>query len=263
MKKSVLAVTTLTVMVVSGMANAAFTDTDASGNWTGNLEFSGTITNTTPVWTYQIPDATVVAAKDWEVERQRGTVSGTNTSFSFAKNITVLEGVMKEPVPSARPGLQPVITFGNQGSEYRWDTSVKRGTGVTKLSVTAKASGNHVIGVTGQLQMTLSTEFAAQAEINLSGPKVDAWFTPASYNGSDAYALLKSQPYYDQLYNGIALIDDSTRANSSEILGKYDQGVTNASAALVVKATEFSLTFPTASIPNAWTATLPISITVN
>lgn len=260
MKKSVLAAATLSLLAVSGMANAAFTDADASGNWTGNLEFNGTITNTTPIWKYQIPEATLAATKDWDAERYSGTVDGSQMRYSFDKNITVLEGVMKWPAATGGPGLQPVVTFGAPDTGYVWYTSNKYGDynkwslGIP-VTVEAQVEGK----AAGTLLMLLHPEVASQFHDTGNPNK----YADRSYKESpDAFILLKSQPYYAVAYGHITSTASAEGAVAQSTLSFHSPYIANVSSAFVVKASGFKLTFPTASIPDAWTATLPISITV-
>ncbi|MGL5236691.1 MAG: hypothetical protein ACRC8O_01445 [Plesiomonas shigelloides] len=256
MKKTILAVATLSVLMASCMANAAYTDADKSGSWSGNLNFNGTISNTGPSWKYQIPDDAVVAAKDWNTERSSAAVSGQESTFSFPdKDFTLLMGVMKAPAVHNGAGMQPVVTFGSGSDALVWDTATETGT-IRNFDFHVDVKNNDSNTV-GQLVMTVITQSATQAVDAYNG----AIASDSSFNNAvEAFKLLKSQDYYLKSYDKHNVRDLST-ASSTSMLNDTNSYNT-LSAALVAKVNTFELKFPTTAIPETWSATLPISITV-
>lgn len=255
MKKRILAVVTTFTLVASGASGATYTDADASGTWTSALVFNGTITNTKPVWRYKITDEAITGATDWDLDLTSGIPSSEgNTEFKTTKAFRILEGVMKNPSDYGGVGMQPVIVFGEPGKEKVWDTSSSLPQPIL-LQLTAK-NGATPVGVlrvvlVGQAAMQF---FDAEAPCPGTTGRGDTW-----QKVPDAIALLKTQPYYNSTYNQYKPVHDS-HGDTTEALS--DRRLEKVSAALVATAKNIELSVPTASIPDSWSATLPISITV-
>ena len=71
MKKTLLAIVMLPAMFAVGAANAAFV-VSPDNNFNGSLDFNGTITDTAPNWSWEIPAASTALAKDWTAEKIKG-----------------------------------------------------------------------------------------------------------------------------------------------------------------------------------------------
>lgn len=259
MKKTLLATATLSILIASGMANAAFTDADGSGGWSESLEFNGTITNTNPMWKYKIPAAAEQAANTFNIKRDQGVIEGNNTNFNFTdKNFTVLEGVMKDLAPKSGLGLTPIIVFGEVGKTIVWDTSNQSMSKPTNISIGVRKEISQI----GQLSFKLQGQAATQAVY-----KGAIWPDNIGYsNVSKAANLLMSQPYYNKTYSKYPSRDDGgpqvAGVGHSSTFPLIGSVYTDMSSALIVDAFAFKLSVPTAFIPDKWTATLPISITV-
>lgn len=256
----------MSALLVSGVANA-YTDADASGNWSGNLDFNGTITNTSPAWKYQIPDTAVQGAKNWDVERISGSVDGSNTIFSFNKDLTVLEGVMKAPTPVGGSGLQPQVTFGESGKTVVWDTSNPSLSTPVAIELTAKDGTDGTTAV-GKLKFNLVGQAATQAVVLQADGSGLSARSSVFVTVPKAYALLKSQPYYASTYDetvgswGANATAGEGMAATENLSGAKGSSWTKMSAAIVADASDFKLVTNSTAIPQSWNATLPITISV-
>jgi hypothetical protein len=245
MKNTILAISLVAALGSVGSANAAFVDA-TGGSFSGNIEFSGTITDPAPIWAFEIPDATKNGVKNWDVKRSDGVVDGSNTTYSFSTKptYTLIQGFMKSTARIGGPGLTPVIKVGKVGSEVTLDGTEQTVT----VDATDTASSSSVSG---------SLSFKATGY--LGGAYVDAT-TPKFFGSVKAQQVLSANrtdmnTEYPSIAAGTTTFDQAetlmATASSMKVSGAY-----------AVDIKDYSVTFATASIPSAWEAVVPVTVTL-
>ncbi|PSW21690.1 hypothetical protein C9J21_22395 [Photobacterium phosphoreum] len=236
MKKLVLSLVAVSTMLAAGAANAAQTP------FNGQLDFSGVITSTAPVWKWEIPAASQTAAKDWSTKADSGVVTGANTVFTLDNaDIPFIQGYTPDVVGEGSPGLVPTITVaGNHVVNDRPE--------VLDISVTGDGKAD-----AGMLKMTLT-----------GGASIG--FTATDGKGTNVYKSSGAlgQTAYDMISKHIPAGASVTVSGTTMMwLANYlgDNTHTNQVASYATNLGKFSLSFPTASIPDAWTATVPVTVT--
>ena len=246
MKKTLLAMTVLSTLFLAGTANAAVAEAPSGTAGGGELSITGTITNDSPNWAWEIPAKAVADAKDWTVAKITGKVVGVNTEYNFASKgpITALNGVMIAPAATGGTGLTPVIKL--NGTELA-DIDLSKSVTGNPAVVVLNAVGDS--GEEGTFTVGLKT-YGAVAYHNGG-----VWGS----NAGPATDLLKAQPYYNELYAGMQSepLQDWTlhkmlkRAETKKV-----------TAAVTMDLIDFDLAFPTDAQPATWNASLPIVISL-
>lgn len=265
MKKTLLAIVMLPAMFAVGAANAAFV-VSPDNNFNGSLDFNGTITDTAPNWSWEIPAASTALAKDWTAEKIKGIADGENTKFDFVSkgSIPFLQGVMTAPGTN-QPGFHPVITVagtlfeaGTDGmavqvvaSGTKGGTAVANGTFDAKFDIASALAGvwtDVEDGVTYSNNAYSGTTLGAKA-FSYLGDAVTK--LAAEYPTVDMSAVTKFPATdADRLLEGVALGQNGTSIAKSTTM------------ALSSDLSNMSITFPTASIPDTWTASVPVVVTM-
>ncbi|PSW24738.1 hypothetical protein C9J21_21910 [Photobacterium phosphoreum] len=237
MKKLVLSLVAVSTMLAAGAANAAQTP------FSGQLDFSGVITDTAPVWKWEIPAASQTAAKGWTTKKDSGVVTGANTVFTLDNaDIPFIQGYTPDVIGEGSPGLLPTITVA--GNHVLTNTPE-----ALDISVTGDNKAD-----AGTLKMTV-TGGAAFGYSTADGFASAVYKTPGAL-GQVAYNMIsKNAPA------GAAPGDnDNAWVWAAEaISGK--SGYKDLVSSYATNLGKFSLSFPTASIPDAWTATVPVTVT--
>lgn len=252
MKKTLLAVLVLPVMFVAGAANAAFVE--SQDGFTGKLDFNGTIVNKAPNWAWEIPDASVAKAKDWALELQQSNVVGKNNVWNLSHKgpLTALHGYMVTSSASGAPGLTPVIEL----------NGIKLVGGLQEMAVKAMGTVGGKAVPDGSMKLQISSVLGTV--MFFSG---DNWQVKAS-DGAwtttvDAITILQkdASAALNVKHKGVSWHDGGASWKNSEayLMGAGYHDVTGQ---FVAEAGGFQLTFPTAGIPDTWTASLPIVVTM-
>ncbi|MEC6798949.1 hypothetical protein VXS03_17965 [Photobacterium sp. S4TG1] len=237
MKKLVLSLVAVSTMLAAGAANAA-----APAPFNGQLDFSGVITSTTPVWKWEIPTASQALAKGWTMKKDSGVITGTNTTYTIQKaNIAFLQGYTTQSVASRNLGMAPTVKIAG--------VTITKG----KQDITVQATGGRS-GEKGSLQMVVSSAAGA----SFYDQNKPANVRDNSALGSVAWALI-----------GKNAIEGTSVANRPEfsvesidkLLNTQTHDPRDIYAAIATDLGNFSLTFPTASVPDSWTATVPAVVT--
>ncbi|WP_274877320.1 fimbrial protein [Vibrio harveyi] len=245
MKNTILAISLAAALGSVGSANAAFVDTTAGG-FNGNIQFSGTISDPAPIWAFEIPDATKNGVKNWNVNKSDGVASGSNTTFSFSTKptYTLIHGFMKTTARIGGPGLTPEIKVGKVGSEVKLDGTEQ----VVNIDATDTASSSNVKG---------SLSFKAIGYIG--GAYYDA-ATPKYFGSVKAQQVLSTnRADFNTAYPSVAA-GTSTFAQAETLMASTSSQ--KVSGAYTVDIKDYSLTFPTATIPTSWEATVPVVVTL-
>lgn len=246
MKKTLLAVTLLSALSLSGAANAFTEATD--GTFSGNLNFSGTITDDNPIWAWEIP-AVPGDVTGWDALVINGVVSGDNTTFAFTSKpaMTLIHGFMKTPSVSGGSGITPVITVGNEGS-----TVVLSGDATQDVTVvaTGKDASNTAVA---------NGTMAIKAQAFLGGALKDAG-TIKYFGAEKAQTVLSAnQPNFSTTYPS----PEAGTNNFADTEALFaNQAMSDLSGAYVAEISNYRLTFPSASLPATWSAIIPVIVTL-
>ncbi|PSW22332.1 hypothetical protein C9J21_22390 [Photobacterium phosphoreum] len=236
MKKLVLSLVAVSTMLAAGAANAAQTP------FNGQLDFSGAMTSTAPVWKWEIPAASQTAAKGWSTTADSGVVTGANTVFTLDNaDIPFIQGYTPDAVGEGGPGLVPTITVA--GNHVLTDTPQ-----ALDVSVTGDGKAD-----AGTMKMTLSG--AAATAFSIPGVNTPEVYKTAGALGQSAYDMISKH-----VDAGVRVFDAATTMSYIENRLSDVQYV-NQVASYATNLGKFSLSFPTASIPDAWTATVPVTVT--
>ncbi|MEZ9362923.1 hypothetical protein AB4175_24060, partial [Vibrio cyclitrophicus] len=163
-------------------------------------------------------------------------------------------GNIKERLPQGGAGMVPDIMF--SGVEVSVETT--EGENEVNITLPANAGGTEV----GTITLAVSSG-AALAFTNQDGlvyrDSNNSFLSPIA--GSSASALLRQVPGYDDIYNGDEFTGSSSSYPYIDVLLTRSQLVNQFHArAFVSKSAVVS--FPSANIPTTWSASLPITVTV-
>ncbi|OCH43070.1 hypothetical protein [Aliivibrio fischeri] len=253
MKKTLLTLSMLGAIAVSGSAMAQFADAPVNqGAGAGTkLTISGMLTNTNPNWMWQIPEDTANRATSIQLKTIEGVVNGTNTEWILPAmaDQSLLQGYMKTPSATSGAGLTPIITVGSTSILTSTPQNYMLTTDIMKADTTS---------VAGTLEISLTSSLVAAACYHSTG----LCYTTDGSTAIAALNLLKrNQLDYFVTYEGIR-IGREHDLNNLELLSQTTSDRFAASGAVDINLRSVKLIVPTASIPNKWTASLPITISM-
>ena len=246
MKKTLLAVTLLSALSLSGTASAFTESTD--GNFTGALDFSGTITNDNPIWAWETP-ALPADVTGWDALVANGQVTGNNSSFTFADKsaMTLIHGFMKAPAVSGGAGITPVIKVGPTATAVTIS-------GDAKQDVTVVATGKNAAD-----EVVTSGTMLVKTQVFLGGALKDG--SAVKYFGSTkAQTLLSAnQADFETVYPN-PTVGTNNYAQTEALFS--NQSMSDLSGAYVAEISDYKLTFPSATLPATWEAIIPVTVTL-
>ncbi|TCW20770.1 hypothetical protein [Vibrio crassostreae] len=269
MMKNKLAIALFTALAASGSAHAS--KKPIGGSWTGSLDFNGKITSYSPPWEFEVPAATQVLANNGSIDKsvKGGKVDGINTTWTIDAliNQDILTGLLKN-TPTGGVSLTPVITLGETGNTVTTNIGAGGGDCTTlkpcTVSLIATGTGSNSAPVAG----TLTVNFETGLSIVYTGGELVG--STGRTNGiSSGYASSHALRNLNEsltaqghgYYDGVVNAANYTPAQLVNILNSPQN--TNINAALVLQQIGAQvLSFPTATIPATWTASLPIEISV-
>lgn len=245
MKKTLLAVTMLSALSLSGVANA-FTEA-VDGNFTGSLDFSGTISDDNPIWSWEIP-AVAGDVTGWDTFVMNGIGSGDNTTFTFSKPaMTLIHGFMKTPSASGGAGITPVITVGPEARKVVLS-------GDAKQDVIVVATGKNALNAA-----VADGTMSIKAQAFLGGALKEG--AAVKYFGSTkAQTVLSSnQADFATTYPSITAGTHNFAQTEALFVNKSMRAL---SGAYVAEISDYKLTFPSATLPATWSAIIPVTVTL-
>ncbi|WP_058118972.1 hypothetical protein [Photobacterium kishitanii] len=240
MKKTFLAVS---ILFIAGAANAEVPE----GGFSGKLDFNGAITDTRPTWMWEIPDASKNAATGWKAELRYGVSANSNTTWTFTDKpkLDLIHGYMKSPVAEGGVGITPVIKVGSTNSQTTLDGSVQ------KITLVANGKDSSDADVA-----------AGVMELNVQGFLGGVYTNggkSSTFGAAEVQAVVVKQADFNTTYP--LLLDGSGSFSEAETEFAKEENKT-LSGAYVVKISDYSLTFPTASIPAKWNSIVPVTVTL-
>ncbi|MFS1899769.1 hypothetical protein BCU22_022625 (plasmid) [Vibrio cyclitrophicus] len=255
-KVNILKKSTIAIALMAATAGSAYAFTDATGGaWSGSLDFDGTISNTNPLWEFEVPPETVILTTDMTQYVSEGVVNGENTEFALTTldDAVLFHGNIKAVLPQGIPGMVPDIMFSGV------EVSVDAVEGSSEVSITLPANDGDAD--TGTI--TFSIGSGAAVMTGTASSNIGVW-----YNGDDnpvagaaAHALLMQIPGLGDIYpGGEPVYTTSPYENIDGWIDNEDYNNQFHARAFVSKSAVVS--FPSANIPTTWSASLPITVTV-
>ncbi|CAK2110487.1 conserved hypothetical protein [Vibrio crassostreae] len=237
-----------------------------------DIQFIGTVVDTTPNWRWRVGASANAWAKDWDSTSNDGiVVSRGVTLFNYSTRnadggIVFVQGVMKSPASVARPEILPTVTikgaFGN-------NVILNRKTESERISIDASgtlADGNQVDGI-----LSFNIESAYAVSYKIRGNEYDyfmeytgdsegvGWAAlsvlsdslPANYKKNDQGGVMRSINLNKPVSYSIASVIDGSIApkDSYAILGSF-------SSHLSQIHTEWT------TVPKFWTSTLSVEVSI-
>ncbi|MEZ9362685.1 hypothetical protein AB4175_22780, partial [Vibrio cyclitrophicus] len=222
----------------------------------GSLDFNGTISNTNPLWQFEVPPETVILATDMTQYVIDGVVNGENTEFALTAldDAVLFHGNLKARLPQGGAGMVPDIMF--SGVEVSVDTVE----GASEVSIALPANGG--AGETGTITLDVSSGTAyayTSANVTYEGNS-NADDNPTA--AGEALDMVRQVQGYMDYYG-----NPDNSALTGLMYSQSDNVMTLAAwtdqfhaRAFVGKSAVVS--FPSANIPTTWSASLPITVTV-
>ncbi|HIF9182374.1 TPA: hypothetical protein ACX6QL_003479 [Photobacterium damselae] len=253
MKKTLLASLLLSTLLVSGVSNAAYTPTDASGSWRSSVRFEGHVTDTKSLWAFESPDRVVQLS--WDAKSNLRESNGKKYLGDVAFSQVLLTGVTRSVSGTGHSGLAPAVTIGTDV----WDTQ----SGPSSNTIVIDAHDKSGVKL-GSLSMNLERQYASQSASSIVGAAVDVGRCDNSLYSSSVKALelLRSQTYYAENYGSLPSVTSARCQKATKGTMMLDTNASNVSGALHVAASDFKLFFEGA-VPGEWAAELPITISMN
>ncbi|OCH43069.1 hypothetical protein [Aliivibrio fischeri] len=248
MKKTLLAATILSTLLMSGAASAAFVESPTGFN--GQLNFNGTITNTNPVWSWEIPAQSVTDATGWDALVLNGVVNGTNTEFTFPSKqpMTLINGFMKTPSSSGGAGITPVVKI------MSYDGTEVEIKGNSPQSIIVTATGKDV-----NTKPVADGTMEIDAQTFLGGAYGDA--TSSIYFGAQKAQQVLATNNADFATNyGTPTANTGNYAKAAEDF--TNQSHANLSGAYLVEISNYKIAFPSTTLPATWTADIAVTVTL-
>lgn len=243
MNKTLLASSVLSTLLMAGSANAAMLKS-TSGNFSGQLDFSGTITDTTPIWMWEIPEETKSAATGWIVDVRDGVVADSNTTWTFPSKpvLNLIQGFMKSPISEGGIGVTPLIKVGPIDSATTLDGTLQ----TIKLVANGKDISDGDVA-------------AGEMSLKVKGFLGGVYNSGQKFGAVEAQTVVANQVNFSTNYP--TLVEGS--GSFSEAETEFTKVVNkNLSGGYLVKISDYSLTFPKGSIPSTWSTILPVTVTM-
>lgn len=275
MKKTLLAALMLPAL---GAATAAHA-------YQGKLDIDGTIVDNSPKWSHGIPAAAAKNMKDVHLEVSNGKLTPSKNELEFelpkaAQSNTAFQSHMPKPRVMGGPGLTPEISI----TQASGDTTVPVNSG-QYMDVTIKATGTRAGQKVTDGKLTFKMLAANVIAVNdgqhsqliipsSTDPKAKAAFDAAI---ADAKAQLASTTAWGTKFKGITeakgsndkwakLLNGTVKANPAPaaVNGKTAKAAPKGyfQSSLSSKIVTPKVTFNKSDLPDTWSATLPITITM-
>ncbi len=249
MKKTFLAVTMLSALSLSSGANAAFVE---GNNFTGTLDFNGTITNDNPIWKWQIPDTAKTSVDNVSLRVVSGVNNGSKTSWNITNTEQViLEGYMKTLAERGGAGLTPIVIIGGQNM---LTCSIPA---PCPVSIVATDNDGATVGsVEFSLSNAGGTALMYQGKTYVNGVH--------GISTARARELVTKTTGFDEFYSRPDIVNLYNQYNMDQL----DTFLRNVNHEKITSSRVYTMSRSTLNIPNGtpapavWRATLPITISV-
>ncbi|HCR3451306.1 TPA: hypothetical protein ON570_005002 [Citrobacter werkmanii] len=277
LRKALVAASVMAALGLSSAAHA-FTEDTAYAGHNGTVKFSGTVTDLTPKWMWEVVNAGT--PYDYDINRSLGSSANGKTTFSYTANqpITFLQGYLKDKAPNGGQALQPVVELGLADQNLALVSGTMSAADPT-LSV--KATGtmpDQSTQVEGLVTFKLAQAgVIAGTEAGVEKIQPAAFLTgimggaapsngPAVANGTgeygtaltDAAALLANATDYAASPYAAKNLDKS-KVWAANSIGNYD--VKAIYAAYSSRISEVKTIWTDSEVPATWTANIGVTVT--
>nr|WP_155394725.1 hypothetical protein [Vibrio vulnificus] len=235
-------------MSIATGANAAMSDA-VDGNWSGQLDFNGTITDSNPVWQFQIMDDTQQLYTDIDLQSGAGVINQDETvtwKLDDGEVHSLLEGNMKQSAATGGADLFPVV-------------KVTAASGDVELVSGAADATNVTLDVTGSDSAAIKVSLSRDDLVTYKDSNdAEQAFTNAASIPANLSALIQS-------VNGAVDPASATATtgggNATTIYTTEDNTIITGALGLSIQ----NATLTAASLtdyPETWSATMPVTITM-
>ncbi|MEZ9360454.1 hypothetical protein AB4175_11295 [Vibrio cyclitrophicus] len=247
-KVNILKKSTIAIALMAATASSAYAFTDATGGaWSGSLDFDGTISNTNPLWEFEVPP-------DMTLYVSEGVEDGENTEFALTAldDAVLFHGNIKSRLPQGGPGMVPDIMFSGV------EVSVNTVEGSSEVSITLPANDGEADLGEVTLSVAAGAVFkvmdATDGDVLRMGNEND---NPTA--GARATERLMQVPEVDDnVEDGVATDVDYAAVDSALV----EAMIVDQFHARAFVSKSAVVSFPSANIPTTWSASLPITVTV-
>ena len=259
MKKKYLAVFIVPTMLAAGPANAAFVES-TDGTFAGQLDFLGTVIDKAPNWKWQIPEASVAKASNWELIKTNATENGANTEWDLTSkgSIDFLQGFMQASVAKGRPGLTPVVTVAGELVEQSLESKLFSIPVTGTLMGVATATPGVLTGTYTQIYGSSFFQHSSRTIYSESNQTYRDLAVITRDLLSARIAELQAKNPHISVEFGAATNNGVGRLLS----GMSSLAAMDISASIATSLSDFKISFPTNDIPDQWNASIPVAITL-
>lgn len=277
LRKKLVAASVTAVLGLSSAAHA-FTEDTAYAGHNGTVKFSGTVTDLTPKWMWEVVNAGT--PYDYDINKSLGTTASGKTTFAYTGNpaITFLQGYMKNKAPNGGQALQPVVTLGLADQNLALVTGTLNSAAPT-LSVKAKGTmPDTTTQVEGLVTFTLAQAgVIAAKDGSVAKIQPAAFMTgidggtapsngPAVANGTGEYStaldeavamLANANDYATSEYTSKAL--DKSKVWNAASMSNY--AVKDIFAGYSSRISNVKTIWNETEVPATWTANIGVTVT--
>lgn len=277
LRKALVAASVMAALGLSSAAHAFTEDTGYTGH-NGTVNFSGTVTDLTPKWMWEVVNAGTPYTYDININL--GTSANGKTTFAYTANpaIPFLQGYLKDKAPNGGQALQPVVTLGLAGQELAL-VSGTLNTANPTLSVKATGTmADQTTQVDGLVTFTLAQAgVIAAKEGSVAKIQPAAFLTgieggaapsngPAVVNGTGEYGtaldeavtmLATATDYAASEYAAKTL--DKSKVWNAASMSSYD--VKDIFAGYSSRISDVKTIWDATGVPATWTANIGVTVT--
>ncbi|MCL1141626.1 F4 family fimbrial subunit [Shewanella gaetbuli] len=274
MNKSKLALSAI-ALVVSSASVYAFTESP-NGTFQGSLDFNGVITNTNPIWAYQIEPTSPARVKDLNAQLNEGQIQSDGSivfDFSRVGTVPFVEGYMKGAAVQGGVGLSPVVTVLTSTGDIEVVGPNMAKEGIHNISLNIEENGIRVPNASLEMKLSSGTSGAATYNGQYFWPESAVNYGVAQSAMSRAVNLVLGSEPFAAIYAG-----KQNSAAASKVLNPADEGTwtiydpsnvgygltrteyRNVFGAFATTVSHIQLHASVNSVPDTWYATLPVNI---
>ncbi|TCW20772.1 hypothetical protein [Vibrio crassostreae] len=254
------------MVLLCGMANAA------EFKLRNDIQFTGTVVDTTPNWQWRVGSSANAWAKNWDTTSDEGMVGeGGVMLFNYSTKNTkgrtaFVQGMMKSPASAGRPELLPTVTIkGASGNNVILNGTTE----IERIRLDANGTLADGTQVDGVLSLNIESAYAVSYKVRgndqeyfieyTSDSKSVGWVAlsvlseslPADYKENEQGGVMRSVNLKKSVSYSIASVIDGSIApqDSYAIFGVFTSRLGQVN-------TEWT------TVPKAWTATLTAEVSI-
>lgn len=259
MKENKLSVLmSIMLMVVPGLASATSSTFVESfdGTFSETVSMTGTVQNNAPNWSWRILPSSAASLSNISLETSNATLGNNNLTWNLNTRVPFIQGAMVNTSPTGGPNLRPVLTVAGTAI----DMTSNRVQSLTVAATGTTSSGSNVQGsVVLDFTQGFTTTSMFGNPLQFIYDNADSGLTSLE---STAFSFLN--PLIARLKAANTNLQSATQsgdtANRYQALG--NNAATNIAGAMATDLSNIKVVFPAASLPQNWTAPIPVTITL-